>query len=363
MDLSLYGTKLSDQDASILFTKLLSDLQMNTKCHNKFIGCHPITLNLNNIDTILNKDFMVCEKSDGVRVFFYITEFKDVKRAYFNDRKNDFYELPMKCPDIKSTLIDGELIVDKNGISKFAIFDCLLYDGVLVADKFLDKRLGFAYLFNKKIVGMITDEKVKRQKTSDFKEIEFYLKKMYKSYGFWDIYLDIPNMSHENDGLIFTPTYEPYMIGKRAGILKWKPPSINTVDFKIVKTTNSPYIYNLVCSGERSKEVVYGKYFNYEILGDSKELYHEESKIANMIGEFSYVSDEYFWNFDDLTLELGGWKLHRIRNDKETPNHIKVVNNIMESIQENFSIEVLCTFYEEMRKNSKQRELLNQKKN
>ena len=41
------------------------------------------------------------------------------------------------------------------------------------------------------------------------------------------------NLGHEPDGLIFQPGDEPYKMGRDDNILKWKPSSHNSVDFKL----------------------------------------------------------------------------------------------------------------------------------
>ncbi|CAG2064313.1 unnamed protein product [Timema podura] len=40
-------------------------------------------------------------------------------------------------------------------------------------------------------------------------------------------------LSHEPDGLIFQPSIDPYVAGRCMEVLKWKPPSHNSVDFKL----------------------------------------------------------------------------------------------------------------------------------
>ena len=43
----------------------------------------------------------------------------------------------------------------------------------------------------------------------------------------------VKDLSHESDGLIFTPIEDPYQSGSCQRLLKWKPISMNSADFKI----------------------------------------------------------------------------------------------------------------------------------
>jgi len=41
----------------------------------------------------------------------------------------------------------------------------------------------------------------------------------------------IAEMPYKTDGLVLTPARKPYKLGVNDILLKWKPPSLNTVDF------------------------------------------------------------------------------------------------------------------------------------
>lgn len=49
----------------------------------------------------------------------------------------------------------------------------------------------------------------------------------------------VKNLTHECDGLIFTPIRDPYTIGTSYKLLKWKPIEFNSADFKIEGMTIS----------------------------------------------------------------------------------------------------------------------------
>lgn len=364
MELFQLGAKVSLADAEILRLRIYDELR-DTKPRNrdKFVGCHPITLTLNNVELLLKEDFLVCEKSDGVRALLFIAKCEEETKGYFYDRKNDFYELNINFPFDSTVLLDGEIFLEDNSVNTYAIFDCLIYEGVPQTSKNLYKRLGYAQMFiaamktmarRPKIVKtkIANEEGTKRVPMEESLEeplpIDFYVKEMLKSYGFWEIHKKIPELKHGNDGLIFTPVDEPYSVGKRGVILKWKPPSLNTMDFKIVRHGRGACVYELICTGKRGKNVVFDYFLNYD---ESR-----EGDIDGRIGEFLYDREGYYWDLEELTLKKGGWKLYKIRTDKESPNNITVVCNILESLEDDLSIERLSTFYNVIRENSKSRE-------
>lgn len=49
----------------------------------------------------------------------------------------------------------------------------------------------------------------------------------------------IPALPHHNDGIIFTKNNSPYKPGTDSNIIKWKPPTMNTIDFLMVANTDS----------------------------------------------------------------------------------------------------------------------------
>jgi mRNA guanylyltransferase len=61
------------------------------------------------------------------------------------------------------------------------------------------------------------------------------VKPMERAYAIDKIFsVDIPNLQHGHDGLIFTCVHGSYSVGTDENILKWKPPSENSIDFKLV---------------------------------------------------------------------------------------------------------------------------------
>ena len=79
-------------------------------------------------------------------------------------------------------------------------------------------------------------------------------------------------LEHENDGLIFTEDRCPYHPGTCTAIYKWKPPHLNSIDFKLInaeagqtkpkQTLGYPNIYELLTQDNQV--------YDYIVLNDSQ---------------------------------------------------------------------------------------------
>ncbi|ORE00028.1 MCE1 [Hepatospora eriocheir] len=213
-----------------------------------FIGSHPIGLNLDNKDLLLENNYYVCEKTDGIRVMLYVTN----QCVYLYDRLNRFYLTDYRFKDkTKTYLFDGEMFKEEEKYYYY-IFDTLIFESKSVIDFTFDVRLGYAKYFAMKLVPL----NILVKKDVEFFKFNILFKQMIRSYYFDYVLKSILKLKHENDGLIFTPVNEPYELYTQTNILKWKPPSLNTLDF-LVEETEYKGIYKLygLLERETSSEI------------------------------------------------------------------------------------------------------------
>ncbi|ELA42391.1 uncharacterized protein VICG_00490 [Vittaforma corneae ATCC 50505] len=316
----------------------------------EFIGSHPVTLSQEAIEYLLNEDYLVCEKTDGIRVMLFVFE----GFIYFYDRKNRFYQTDLLFNAPYIFLFDGEMYLEKGRNDKyiFSMFDCLIYDSRSRIHSDLNKRLWYCFQFEK----IVQKGFIKRKNDSILKSFYIAGKPMYKSYSFPQILDSISKLLHENDGLIFTPVNEPYLLCARSKIFKWKPPHLNTIDFLIKKTINSG-ILSLFCnvSGQQMDILEKMNFRDTFVFFDFYFTDDETIDLDNKIGEFTFDFEKEVINIDDLTLQTGGWCLHRIRSDKNTPNNIKIVLDTFDSLKESVKEEDLKKHQEQMMKAYKER--------
>lgn len=355
MEITMFGELLKPQAAETLFQAISSALRLRKRV-GQFIGAHPSSLTRSTITDLLSEDYLVCEKSDGVRVILLVYN----KVLYFYDRKNVFYRTRYAMNTSDMFLFDGELFKEGDSFI-FAIFDTLLaYSVGLLAENLLT-RLDGAFRFSKEI-----DRKPGLLQVSNeekFRRFRITVKMMTKSYGFYQILDTIPQLKHANDGLIFTPINEPYMVAARTHTYKWKPPHLNTVDFLIRKSI-FPYTYDLYAlvaekqlgirkrqPGVREEDPQTLRKFDTFYVSD------ENLELDDKIGEFCYDAKMDFVDTRDYTIEKGGWSLYKIRTDKTTPNNLKVIYGIIESIKEEITEEMLRGYWKPIMENYKKRQV------
>ncbi|KAL4760503.1 mRNA guanylyltransferase [Aspergillus foveolatus] len=350
------GPELADQFrreiASLLGRKNLS-----------FPGAQPVSFSRRHLAELQREDYYVCEKTDGIRCLMYFAhgESPDQEIHYLIDRKNEYRYVPglhFPLPGDETfqhfhvdTLVDGELVNDTydDGTQqlKYLVFDCLVLDGQSLMHRTLDKRLAY---FKEKVLKpynamyeRFPQEKQHRIFVVEDKSTQF-------SYGIEMMFREIiPKVKkiHGNDGLIFTCRSTPYRIGTDEHILKWKPPSENTIDFRL--RLEFPV---LEPDSEDEADGVSEPYPDYDALPIFHLFVLHNNDQYQPFGEMYVTPSE--WEdlkalqmpLDDAIVECskdesGRWRFHRIRDDKADANHYTTVDKVLESIEDRVTEEDL----------------------
>lgn len=239
---------------------------------SRFPGAQPVSFTKRSLDMLLHQDFWVCEKSDGQRVLVFVvangaTGHQEVylidrkntyklqrnlffphsdpqyyvkdsapeeqKRATFMRQMKDGLPLYNGWPGCKDTLLDGELVWDvekKTGRRRLRLllFDALVVDGVNMSMRPLTKRYG---RLHNTIFKPFADYMSKNPMAVAEAPFEVKIKHMDLAYGIDAVIQRMPLLEHGNDGLIFTGMHSGYTFGTDSKIIKWKPPSENSIDF------------------------------------------------------------------------------------------------------------------------------------
>ncbi|KAH9484372.1 mRNA-capping enzyme subunit alpha [Psilocybe cubensis] len=320
--------------------------------HERFPGSQPVSFASSDLAKLETQDFWVCEKSDGIRVLFLVVTNLDNndQTAYLIDRHNEYRQIEgfffphHENPQLplRSSLVDGELVIDvdprtKQEKMRFLAFDCLVIDDQNVMSRPLDKRYGrLKQWFFKPHAKMLMDH----PKMMEVQPFSIKVKDTRLSYHVENVFNDdIPALQHGNDGLIYTCVNSPYTPGTDPNILKWKPPSENSIDFKLVLRF-PPTRYDEDEPDWTAKPVFLLHVWNgggrYELYDD---MYVNDDEWEELKKSGEQVDDrivEVHWDSN-----ISRWRMMRFRDDKPNGNHKSVVENIISSIADGVEKEAL----------------------
>jgi len=223
------------------------------------------------------------------------------------------------------------MVIDKDkgkDIPRYLIYDIIMYNGQDISKlPFHPNR--YSIIDQKVIAGRLRAIYEKRL----VKEREPFSVRLKH---FWDVSLSqnllgekfASQLSHQPDGLIFQPSKDKYCTGTSPQVLKWKPLSLNSIDFRLKIVTESGL-------GILSRKVghlyVGGLKTPYGTIKISRQL----KELDNSIIECKY--------------ENGQWVFMRQRVDKSYPNSFKTADSICKSIIKPITKEWLLEFIEKYR--------------
>ncbi|KAJ6844138.1 mRNA-capping enzyme isoform X1 [Iris pallida] len=321
------------QDAMRHICYQLFELIPTGRGNAQFPGSHPVSLNRENLQLLRQRYYYATWKADGTRYMMLITN----HGCYLVDRNFCFRRIQMRFP-LKNinegfhnlTLIDGEMVIDTIpdvGLKRrYLAYDLVALNAQSVIKKPFSERW------------KLLEEEVIRPRHVERKqfEIEGKCNPIYRydmePFGvrrkdFWLLSTVtkllngfIPRLCHQADGLIFQCWDDPYVPRTHEGLLKWKYPEMNSVDFLFEVGSEDRQLLFLF---ERGKK---------RLMDGAQVIFAEEEDITSLSGKIVECS----WD-----AEKDSWVCMRIRADKNTPNDINTYWKVMRSIKDNITEEVL----------------------
>ncbi|TRY59183.1 hypothetical protein DNTS_032428 [Danionella cerebrum] len=294
-----------------------------------FPGAQPVSMDRRNIRLLEHNAYKVSWKADGTR---YMMLIDGQNQVHMIDRDNSVFhienlEFPFRKDlrvHLSNTLLDGEMIIDKvNGqpVPRYLIYDIIKFNGQPVGQCDFNRRL---LCIEKEIISP-RFEKMKLGQIDKAKEPFSVRHKQ-----FFDIHVArkllegsfTSQVSHEVDGLIFQPIGK-YKPGRCDEILKWKPPSHNSVDFRLKITK---------VGGEGLIPQMVGLLFvgSYDMPFAQMKITKELKQYDNKIIECTFVNNT--------------WVFMRQRVDKSFPNSYDTAMAVCNSIQHPVTKEILLEF-------------------
>lgn len=249
---------------------------------NRFVGNMPHRLERNDLE-IINKDYAVTSKLDGIRCFAIID--KDLHNIIYVGRNMQFeYGPSIKGKvDLEFTVLDCELY---KGI--FHVFDMLYFNGISVMHLNLEDRLEYRF----EIDGIITSKK-------------FYFENIFnKAIEFWNS--SSLKGDYVYDGMIFSPKNSNYTDSKH---FKWKDT------------------------------------FTVDMLYDNGSWYARDGKnlVKMDIGQIS-SNNIVLQNKNIYEIDIGKNIVMYQRKDRDEPNAIKTIEGEIKAKNENLKLNRLQIF-------------------
>lgn len=287
-----------------------------------FPGAQPVSMDHENIRKLESMRYRVSWKADGCRFMLYI---KDEDNIFFLNRNLQLWRVnnlkfPQRFENPKNitsynhlldTFVDGEMVTDiENGnpVPRYLIYDVIAINGQRVAQQDFDRRCDH--------INQIIQAR-RHAKQANIIPVEGEPFKV-AAKGFWPVQTArktwLMNVTHEKDGLIFQPVDPPYRGGTCDEILKWKPASHNSIDFRLVIREERQ-------NGCLPETVVYLHVSNtrepilkYKMTSELESQRRYNNKIVEM------------------TYQNRRWIVQRERTDKLTPNSFETAQATFKSI-------------------------------
>ena len=284
--------------------------EMPQRTPHFYPGPQPISIERKHFERLRDNEYLVCEKSDGVRFGFISTKFNGNAMTVIVNRKLDMFVVKTKfsLSITKGTVADLELI--RCGEAWMAlIYDVAWYGGVDIKNSNLYARLAYANKIQKA---------VRKNKYGD--DITFRGKPMFPKdqieralHG---------ESTHISDGLIFTPVNEPLRIGTHETMFKYKEKSKCTVDFLC-----RPFVDTIRLFVQERGKLLY----ETEIPVNMIFTKYREKIREDTIVECQYNEKTKLWH------PIG------IREDKTHPNNRRTFLRTMTNIAENIKPQEFVT--------------------
>ena len=317
--------------------------------YDGFPGGLPVSINRNSlkkiagIGTDIYTEYAVAFKTDGTRQILGFLCVEGDFLSFIMDRTADITFIDLKMYPL---LYEGSLFDVETLQNTIVIFDCMCFHGNNCNNQFYPTRLELArYMLSNSVVEMKYSSRLAVTRDS----------RMYPS-SFDDIFLSVSAWTikvktifysncvgrlpkswlYPDDGFIWTLTSAPYHHkgGTMGDVLKWKPPTKISIDFRITDRFNGGYIECLPHSDKNLDNKYRSPSGNcYLLTEDNGDTIWFTSVYLDGYQPGIY---EFMWDTNSQIWAV----LHR-RSDKVAPNSLYTVYRTIENIEENITRECL----------------------
>lgn len=337
------------------FADLIRNATGTTENVNRFPGTMPLTMSRRHLGMIARADYVALEKSDGTRYMLLAVE----QVVLLIDRRMKIYVVEPnprimayqdlgKCQD--NTVLDGELTFNRiTEMWEYLIYDAVAIQGdISVAGRDYRERMRAAeiYVAGPRVWAPLCSGLL-RLRIKDYyekKELRNLFSRVKKEPGGMYLYMNNDRrdgvISNHNDGLIFSPVGMGYQVKNCPALLKWKPPSLNSIDFMLqLERTVDPH---------KNNEPSVRSFIAYKGSGHGNVRLREVYFPSKLKAQWAANFNKYNNSIVELSYDraAGEWRYIRQRDDKDTPNFSSTVIDTMESIAESMGREEIVRHME-----------------
>jgi len=311
--------RINDEELLLVLKDIVLSHWQITDNKEFFPAPQPVSLERRDLSKLIDYDYLVCAKSDGMRFLLVCYE----GSSYMVDRAFKFYKVKLNFKGLEvdgklGGIFDGELVLSKQGKWQYVIHDCINMQGKDVSKNMFPVR----YAEITKLVADIwipngSEFRIITKQFFNFKQLEL-LNRL----------INEDKLDHKTDGLIFTPKNKKVGSHTQYDLFKWKPRNLHTFDFKINKSLEGITAFV-------NKNGLHVPYANAPYGSPEEKIFLEglsqncKEFINNCIVECDY---------DD---EADTYRPIKLRLDKTHPNSFYTVKKTLGNIKENITVDEL----------------------
>jgi hypothetical protein len=206
---------------------------------NVFAGPQPSSLLRQQLKDIQQEEYIVMDKTDGVRHLLLLTSVGSMELICLINRANDVWVVPGLSAPIylyKDTLVDGEIVQLHNGQWKFVGFDGIHSSGISLTQYRYTDRVTIA----KNVLSQIQPHDCNVAAPFSCSVKPYIVFGLGKLRAFIEA---VKNMPYKTDGLILTPNNLPVQTGTHKTMFKLKRESDHTVDLLVRFDSVSSFVH------------------------------------------------------------------------------------------------------------------------
>lgn len=290
----------------------------NTCDSDYFPGPQPISIERKHIvDTLSQKKYRVCAKSDGIRFLWVCVTHLDKPYCFLMNRRKDVYLINVEVISdaFQGTILDGELIRNnKTNKHEFLVYDAtsVMGDNSVMALPHSERM--------ERALSIVEHIKYQPDKTPLHVKLKsFYPFEKFKEY----VTQVVPSIDHEMDGYIFTPEDDPVTSGTHNTMFKWKELYKNTVDFLVERHFHIPGQFIVKVSRGCTLKSLFEIKLHVPVGSEvERDILQANSPV---VVECKYLSPN-------------SWTALFVRKDKTNPNSFYTWTKTMVNIQENIQL-------------------------